>query len=282
MYGKIYIDVVFVTNLLMDYIILRLTGMLLRCRAGWRRYLAGAVTGAFFSCVMLCLPQDLSIFAEIFLHGACALLMLRVTFRIKKGSLLAKSLIMLYLTAFLTGGFWEAVTESGITIPAFFIFAFATYMGIGALVCAADSARSMRKNIYPITLFYQGKKQSAYGFYDTGNLLDDPVSGAPVSIVKPELLETMLSSDLIDRLKHLNENPGELKSTEIIGLKPHYLSCCTIGQAEKMMLAVTLEDLCIHTPAEEVRISKPVLALAFEPSALGKEYKVLLNSRLLH
>ena len=48
MYGKIYIDVVFVTNLLMDYIILRLTGMLLRGRAGWRRYLAGAVTGAFF------------------------------------------------------------------------------------------------------------------------------------------------------------------------------------------------------------------------------------------
>ena len=48
------------------------------------------------------------------------------------------------------------------------------------------------------------------------------------------------------------------------------------------MLAVSLEDLCIHTPAEEVRVSDPVLALAFEPSTLGKEYKVLLNSRLLH
>ena len=71
-------------------------------------------------------------------------------------------------------------------------------MGIGALVCAADSARSLRKNIYPVTLSYQGKEQSAYGFYDTGNLLSDPVSGEPVSVVKPEILETMLSEDLID------------------------------------------------------------------------------------
>ena len=282
MYETMYIDVVFVTNLVMDYIILRLTGMLLRCRAGRGRCVLGAAAGALFSCVILCLPVEGGPPILVLLHGGCSLLMLRLAYGIKKGSLLMKALVMLYMTAFLTGGFWEAVSKSGITIPAFFIFAFATYMGIGALVCAADSARSMRKNIYPITLFYQGKKQSAYGFYDTGNLLDDPVSGAPVSIVKPELLETMLSLDLIDRLKHLNENPGELKSTEIIGLKPHYLSCCTIGQAEKMMLAVTLEDLCIHTPAEEVRISKPVLALAFEPSALGKEYKVLLNSRLLH
>lgn len=282
MYGTIYIDVVFVTNLLMDYIILRLTGMLLRCRGGRRRCFAGAAAGAAFSCLILCLPDSGGPAVSIFLHGACSLLMLRIAYGIKKGSLLFQALVMLYLTAFLIGGFWEAVSESGITIPAFFIFAFATYMGIGALVCAADSARIMRKNIYPITLTYQGRKQSAYGFYDTGNLLSDPVSGAPVSVVKPELLETMLSGDLIDRLKHLYENPGELQSTEIAGLKPHYLSCQTIGQAEKLMLAVTLEDLCIHTPAEEVRISGPVLALAFEPSALGKEYKVLLNSRLLH
>lgn len=37
-------------------------------------------------------------------------------------------------------------------------------MGIGALVCAADSARSLRKNIYPVTLSYQGKNSLLTGF----------------------------------------------------------------------------------------------------------------------
>lgn len=169
MYGEIYIDVVFVTNLLMDYIVLRITGRLLRLRTNRWRYLAGGAAGAFFSCLILYLPFEKNLLMGIFLHGACAFLMLRIAFCIRKGSLLAKAMVMLYLTAFLAGGFWEAVSENGITLPAFLIFAFATYMGIGALVCAADSARSLRKNIYPVTLSYQGKEQSAYGFYDTGN-----------------------------------------------------------------------------------------------------------------
>ena len=34
MYQEIYIDVVFAANLLMDYLLLRLVGWFLRCRAG--------------------------------------------------------------------------------------------------------------------------------------------------------------------------------------------------------------------------------------------------------
>ena len=48
-----------------------------------------------------------------------------------------------------------------------------------------------------------------------------------------------------------------------------------------MMLAVTFERLCIQTPAEVVCIDNPVFAFSFETSAFGKEYDVLLNSRLL-
>ena len=126
------------------------------------------------------------------------------------------------------------------------------------------------------------KKQDVYGFYDTGNLLTDPVNGSPVSVAEADALKKILSEELTVRLKHLKENPGELECTEIAGLRPRYLSCRTVGQKQCLMLTVTLDELCIRTPGEEVRIIKPVIALAFEPSALGKEYKVLLNSRLLH
>ena len=49
-----------------------------------------------------------------------------------------------------------------------------------------------------------------------------------------------------------------------------------------MLLAVTLEDLCIPTPREVVHVERPVFAVSEEASALEKECKVLLNSRLLH
>lgn len=283
MYYEIYIDIVFVTNLLMDYILLRLVGMMFRCRGSRKRYLLAAAVGALFSCFILYVQMDGFLPVTILLHGACAMGMLWIGCGLKKGSLLVKAMITMYLTAFLLGGFLEAVNGQGrMTWYAFLLIAAVSYLGLSTMVYLSDSFRAQRKNIYPVTLSYQGKVQSAYGLFDTGNLWSDPLSGAPVSVVNPEILETMLSGELLDKLKHLNENPGELKSTELLRLKPRFLPYRTVGQEEGLMLAITLEDLCIHTPREVVHISGPVFALAFEPSTLEKEYKVLLNSRLLH
>lgn len=283
MYYEVYIDIVFLTNLLMDYILLRLVGMLFGCRGSRKRYLLAAAVGALFSCFILYVQMDGFLPVMILLHGACAMGMLWIGCGLKKGSLLVKAMITMYLTAFLLGGFLEAVSAGNtMTWYAVLLLAAGFYLGFSAVIYLSDSFRAQRKSIYPITLSYQGKVQSAYGFHDTGNLWSDPLSGAPVSVVNPEILETMLSGELLDKLKHLNENPGELKSTELLRLKPRFLPYRTVGQEEGLMLAITLEDLCIHTPREVVHISGPVFALAFEPSTLEKEYKVLLNSRLLH
>ncbi len=283
MYYEIYIDIVFLTNLLMDYILLRLVGMLFRCRGSRKRYLLAAAVGALFSCFILYVQLDGFLPVVILLHGACAMGMLWIGCGLKKGSLLVKAMLAMYMTAFLFGGLWEAVTAgSQMTWYVFLLLTSGSYLGLSTLVYLSDSIRAQRKNIYPVTLSYRGKVQSAYGFYDTGNLWTDPVSGMPVSVVKPEILEPVLSGELLNKLKHLKENPGEQESTELLRLHPRFLPYRTVGQTEGMMLAITLEDLCIHTPREVVHISGPVFALAFEPSALRKEYKVLLNSRLLH
>lgn len=282
MYYEVYIDVVFVTNLLMDYILLRLVGIIFRYKKNRVRCILAAFLGAMFSCVALCTGIGDSVPAKMLLHGGCAVCMLRAGYEIKKGSLLAKSMLTLYLAAFLCGGFWEAfMADKILTLKSFFLLALSTYLGISALVYLSDTFRARMRNIYPITLSYQGKVQSAYGFYDTGNMLSDPLSGEPVSVLKPEFLEAVLPGELIGKLKHLKENQGEIKSTELAGLQPHYVLYSTIGK-EGLLLAIRLDDLCIHTPREVVHIPRPVFALSSEPSTLGKEYKVLLNSRLLH
>ena len=164
----------------------------------------------------------------------------------------------------------------------FVLCAFGTYLGISIVIHLLDVTEHVRSGSYPVVLKYCGREQQTQGFVDTGNLLADPVSGTPVSIVSWELMEMLLPEDLTERLACLQEKPEKIKSTEIAGLKPHYLFCRTVGRGERLLLAVTLEELCIQIQGNTVHIKEPVVALSPEPFALGKEYEVLLNSRLLH
>ena len=95
-------------------------------------------------------------------------------------------------------------------------------------------------------------------------------------------MEEILSKDAAEKIKNVVEKQGELESTEFGGLHPRFIPYRTVGQEMGLMLAVTLDELCIFTPGEVIRISKPVLGFTQEPSALEKEYKVLLNSRFIN
>ena len=162
----------------------------------------------------------------------------------------------------------------------FLLFSAVTYFCFMFLAYISQVVDVKKRNLYPVALSYQGKVQSSYGLYDTGNLLTDPITGKPVSVVTPEFLAGLLPGSLAEKVTHLKENPGEIESTELAGLHPHFLICRSVG-GERMLLAVTLEDLIIHTPKEVVHIESPVLVLPEEPSALGKECQVLLNAKLL-
>ena len=243
--------------------------------------LLGALLGALFSCCILYVPAAGFLPAVILLHGACAVGMLVVGCGLKKGSLLVKAVLTLYMAAFLCGGFWEAAKSENLTARAFVLFAAVTCLGASAWSYLADSIRIRMKNVYPVTLVCGGRSKSFYGFYDSGNLLMDSVTRKPVSIGKPDILYDLLPAETADQLKHLKENPGELQGTVAAGLQPHFVTFQSIGKEQGMLLAVTLEKLCIQTPAEVVQVDRPVFAFALEPSAFGKEYEVLLNSRLL-
>ena len=55
-----------------------------------------------------------------------------------------------------------------------------------------------------------------------------------------------------------------------------------LGVQGAAIATVLSRDVYKRQPREVIHVANPVLALAVEPSALGKEYQVLLNSRILH
>lgn len=281
MYYEIYVDVVFMTNLVMDYVLLRLVGSFLDCRGGRLRTTAGAFIGAFMACLLLYLPTDSFFPSSILLQGLTAVLMVKTGCKVKSGSMLVKAIIALYLTAFLCGGFWEVISRgSEITLKTFLLFTGCSYLLFTCISIGYDYVQIRWKNIYPVRLGFGGKVISLYGLYDTGNVLTDIEAGKPVSIIDKEAAKELLSEELWRALRHFQEKSGEPENTTLSELKPHFLPCRTVD-GDGMLLAVTLEDLCICTSREVVHVSAPVVAVSWNPSALGADYQMILNSRLL-
>ena len=76
MYYDVYIDIVFLTNLLMDYVLLRIVGKLFLRKRNRGRILLAAAVGALFSCLILYVLPDMIFPAKVLLHGGCAWCML--------------------------------------------------------------------------------------------------------------------------------------------------------------------------------------------------------------
>ena len=88
--------------------------------------------------------------------------------------------------------------------------------------------------------------------------------------------------ELVKKLMDIRDKPEGLENTELVSLQPHFLSCRTADGKKGLLLAVVLDEFLIQTPGRVVHVGKPVLAITSEPSALGEEYEILLNSRLLN
>ena len=88
--------------------------------------------------------------------------------------------------------------------------------------------------------------------------------------------------ELVKKLMDIRDKPEGLENTELVSLQPHFLSCRTADGKKGLLLAVVLDEFLIQTPGRVVHVGKPVLAITSEPSALGEEYGILLNSRLLN
>ena len=87
MYQRIYIDIVFMTNFLMDYMLLRLVGKFLHLDGKRRRCVISAAFGSFVSCLLVCVPFKIIFPAAVLIHGGCAF-MASFAFRLKKAAFL--------------------------------------------------------------------------------------------------------------------------------------------------------------------------------------------------
>lgn len=194
--GTVYIDSIFLLNLVMDFYLLTLTGKVLGKTATYSGIFAGSVIGALGYCIVLCLPgipYILKIPAGMLPTGA---LMVKLGCRTKGKKELVRAEGYLFLFSFLMGGF---IIFLKVKIPlaaehgdSMVMIAGLGFVGFVIFRKLMDAYRK-RKEDHFCRVFLQGDHGPCeiMALIDTGNGLVEPISKKPVAVLEEKQWENL-------------------------------------------------------------------------------------------
>ena len=193
---KIYIDVLFILNFMVDFLLIKATSFFIKQKVSLFKTALSAIFGATYASFVFFLPGGAGVFFP--LTFGVSLLMLLVSFGKRKVRPFFKSVAVFYVISFALAGAGMGI--SFLSPMNFFVNGGIFYADINAygLLCAflisiplchtvigfVQKIRIKSNFLYDITIEKDGKEITATALLDTGNFLKDPVSQISILIAE--------------------------------------------------------------------------------------------------
>lgn len=259
MYYELYVDVFFLVNFMMDYILLLIVRKMLQCTATHGRICIGAAVGSLLTCLIVILPIPYAFIKLILFHVLVNTCMIRVGLKIKTIRSFLKAIIMLYIGSFLLGGIMEVFRQYVRVGSLFLVIAIAGYYLVLGIWKFVSYMQRWNQCHCKVDLYLGSEKYQIKGMIDTGNGLRDPISGKPVNI-----LDRVTARNLL----------GEKKIKDV-----RYIPYQSIGKKAGVLPAVQFDRMCIWKDTE-CWVERPLIAISEEAISKGGEYEMILNPNL--
>ena len=203
MYYELYIDVLFLVNFMMDYILLLLARKMLKCTATHGNVFMGAMTGSFLTCLIIVLPISHAILKFILFHTVVNTAMIRFGLRIKDMRNTIKALFTLYAGGFLLGGVMEHLSQYAKIGSVFLFVAVAAYYVVTWIWNFFGLYAEGKRYRCRAELYIGEKRYSISGIIDTGNCLHDPITNEPVSILDKKTAVKFLGDEKAEKVRYV-------------------------------------------------------------------------------
>ncbi len=262
MYYELYIDILFLINFMMDSLLLLAVKQVLKCPVGNVRVFFGGALGAALTCILVAVPLPAAVKLPVFYAGINSL-MLWAGLKIQKRKLFLKALVLLYVGAFLMGGMLQVLRPWLQTGSLFFAAAVPIYYLLCGTWKFLIHLRRQRERICEVVLHMGMETYRVNALMDTGNMLTDPVSGEPVSVIDAACAKQILEDDM--------ENKGI-----------RYIPYRTVG-GDGIMPVFRAEQMEVFLPEEKetFRMHRPVLGIGEGQISGQEDYQMILNPHIL-
>jgi len=207
---KVYADVLFFTNLFMDFIILYISTKLLKCKPYILKITASAVLGAIYSTVIFFVPCKN--FLSVSLKMVVGLLMVYIGFKPKRITLFIKQICVFFSVSLCLGGagfcllyftnagaFFGAVFSSGTVYVNFPIYKLILSCGIcyAVLNIATSVIKAGKRRsgtIFDVVILRNERKAELKALCDSGNILREAKTDKGVLIVTWDAVKSLFDT----------------------------------------------------------------------------------------
>ena len=202
----IYVDVLLLTNLLVNYLLLLASCAIVHTHPRRVRMLLSATVGAIYSLIIF-LP-DLNVIFSVILRVACSAIMVFIAFKSNNIKTFLRSFGSFFMSNFAFAGImlgiWLMLKPNGMVYKngAVYFDIDAVILTLSAVVCyviiSAIAFVLKRKapdsHIVNITVTYNDISVCGTALFDTGNTLREPFSSFPVIVCERSFVENLLPS----------------------------------------------------------------------------------------
>ncbi len=182
---KIYIDLFFLLNLIMDCIIIISTSILLKRKTSTIRIILSSLLGGISSLLLF------SNINKILLEVISIILMVLIAFGYNKIRYIIKNIIYVYLLSTLLGGIIYLFNIK-VSNNVFLTYLIIIIISIEVLILYIKEIKKMKNiynNYYKVDIYFKDKEKiSVIGFVDTGNNLYDPYKKRPIILLSKKYI----------------------------------------------------------------------------------------------
>lgn len=293
----IYIDVVLIENLLMNYIILFATGVVLKIKIKHVRLILASLAGATYT--IIAYISSLQIYSNFFLKLILSIVIIYIAFNPKSLKKLFKFTLIFYLTSFVFGGAafaliyvvkpQELLRNNGLvlnsnSLKVIFISAIIAFVIITIGFKVVKNKISAKDMYCYIKINLNHKEIETKAMIDTGNFLKEPITNTPVIVVEHTLLYDCIPKEILNHQENIlggdfTEIPDNVKEEYIPKLK--VIPFSSLGKQNGMLLGIKTEKVIIKHDEEEKEKDNIIIGIYNKSLTKRGEYRALLGVELI-
>lgn len=281
MYYEFYIDVFFVVNLFMDFLVLCLTNRILRGSAKPWRALLGALAGALGISLFFWLSKEINTVNILIFSIGMSFAMVWLDCRPCIGKELLAGVLACWGISFLLGGLLYALPpRAGKGILIFFTITFTAYWILNTGIRLFKYLKGKAVLRCRVILETGGQKIELKGLLDTGNCLTDTDTGKPVCVMEKSRFSGMLEKKQQDALESFcaMEDFGE---GDAENLKPRFLIYTALGCERGLLPVVTADRLVIFWEGKKICLSQAAIGLSDAPLSPYGKFEIIISPKIL-